>query len=98
VVHVGVFLERFAWSLPIVKTPTPNSQLRHARQLNHAQIRRAGKPPCDRDQTCAVGRAESAQFFRYLAPSARLPVEVDHDDGGDLIDTIPERPHPTARE
>jgi len=47
--RVEVFLERFAWSLPIVKTPTPNSQLRHARQLNHAQIRRAVK-------TCLVTR------------------------------------------
>jgi len=41
VVHVGVFNLRTAWSLPILKTLTLISPLRHAQQLNHAQIRRA---------------------------------------------------------
>jgi hypothetical protein len=41
VIHVGVLNRQEAWPLPILKTPTPNSPLRHALPVNHAQIRRA---------------------------------------------------------
>jgi hypothetical protein len=36
VIHVGVFFDREAWSLPILKTPTLTPRLRHAHQLTHA--------------------------------------------------------------
>jgi hypothetical protein len=40
VVHVGVFIRSDAWSLPILKTSTRFSRLRHAERRSHAQIRR----------------------------------------------------------
>ena len=44
VAHVGAFTESVAWSLPILKAPTPLSAQRHAHQSRHPTTLKSEEP------------------------------------------------------